>query len=119
MENLYRALALLCALLHFGFMVLEMGFWTKPLGLKIFHLTQTQAEASKVLAFNQGLYNGFLAAGIIWGFLAHQYEIHLYFLVCMIIAGIVGAVTAAPGIFFVQALPAILTLLVLFTLTWA
>ena len=119
MENLYRGLVILCTFLHLCFLALEMFFWTKPLGLKVFDLTPAMAEQTKTLAFNQGLYNGFLAAGLIWGFVAGEYEIHLFFLVCMVIAGIVGALTASPSIFFVQALPAILALSVLLLMTLA
>lgn len=103
-------MVLLCALSHIGFMILEMFLWTRPIGLKIFHMTPEAAEATKVLASNQGLYNGFLAAGLLWGFLGRNYEIHLFFLICILIAGIWGGLTASPTIYFVQALPALITL---------
>ncbi len=96
------------ALLHVYFMVLEMFFWTKPAGLKAFGRTPQQAEDSKVLAANQGLYNGFLAAGLAWGLLLGPAGTHIkiFFLACVLIAGIYGAATASRKILFVQALPA-------------
>ncbi|WP_255589927.1 DUF1304 domain-containing protein [Marinicella meishanensis] len=105
----------LVALLHLYFMVLEMFFWTKPLGLKAFGLTQEQADQSQTLAANQGLYNGFLAAGLIWGLWlgAAGFHIKLFFLTCVLIAGIYGAVTANRKILFVQALPAAVGLILL------
>ena len=97
----------LVAILHLYFMVLEMYFWDKPLGRKAFHLTPEFAAASKSLAANQGLYNGFLAAGLVWGLLPgdHGHAIKLFFLGCVVIAGIFGAVTANKKILFVQAVP--------------
>jgi putative membrane protein len=96
------------ALLHVYFMVLEMYFWDKPLGRRAFGLTPEFAAASKSLAANQGLYNGVLAAGLVWGLLsgAAGHSIQLFFLGCIIIAGIFGALTASRKILFVQALPA-------------
>lgn len=100
------ALALV-ALLHLYFLVLEMFFWTKPLGRKVFGLTAEFAEASKALAANQGLYNGFLAAGLLWGLWlgAGGKQISLFFLGCVIVAGVFGALTASRKILYVQALP--------------
>ena len=89
-----NALVLLVALLHVWFMVLEMYFWTKPLGRKAFGLTKESAEATKVMAQNQGLYNGFLAAGLIWGVISNIHDVKIFFLGCVIVAGIVGAFTA-------------------------
>lgn len=99
-------------LLHVYFLVLEMFLWTKPAGLRAFGLTPERAEASKVLAANQGLYNGFLAAGLFWSLLAgnHGFMIAVFFLTCVIIAGIFGAVTANRKILYVQALPALVAL---------
>lgn len=101
------------ALLHIYFLVLEMFLWTKPAGLKAFGLTPERAEASKVLAANQGLYNGFLAAGLIWSLLAasHGFMIAVFFLSCVIVAGVYGAATANRKILFVQALPALIALI--------
>jgi putative membrane protein len=103
----------LVALLHLGFLVLEMFLWTTPFGLRTFNMTPEVAASSKVLAANQGLYNGFLAAGLVWGLLARENgtAIKVFFLACVIVAGIFGAATAKPTILFVQALPAALALL--------
>jgi putative membrane protein len=101
------------ALLHVAFLVLEMFLWTKPFGRKTFGLTRELAEASKGLAANQGLYNGFLAAGLIWGVLAGQggFAIKVFFLGCVIVAGIFGAITAKRSILFVQAIPGLVALM--------
>jgi putative membrane protein len=113
MYILANALLAIVALLHVYFMVLEMFFWTKPLGLRAFGLTAEFAESSKTLAANQGLYNGFLAAGLAWGLIAGPggFSIKIFFLVCVLIAGLYGAATANKKILFVQALPAALALL--------
>lgn len=109
-------LVALVAALHIGFLVLEMFLWTTPFGLRTFNLTPEFAAASAPLAANQGLYNGFLAAGLIWGLLAREsaFAIKVFFLVCVIVAGVFGAATAKGTILFVQALPAAIALLVLF-----
>src|SRR5258706_7947141 len=99
----------LVALLHAYFLVLEMFFWDKPRGLKTFGLTQEFATASKSLAANQGLYNGFLAAGLIWGLFAGD-PVKIFFLACVIVAGAFGAATANVKILWVQALPAAIAL---------
>ena len=98
----------LVALLHIYFLVLEMFLWDKPAGLKAFGQTLEAAKASKVLAANQGLYNGFLAAGLIWGLAsgADGTPIKVFFLGCVLVAGVFGAATASRKILFVQALPA-------------
>lgn len=100
------------ALLHGYFLVLEMFLWTRPIGLKTFGQTKASAEATRVLAANQGLYNGFLAAGLIWGLSLGQegFGVKFFFLVCVMIAGVYGAATANRKILFVQALPAALGL---------
>ena len=97
----------LVALLHVYFLVLEMYFWDKPLGRRTFGLTPEFAAASKSLAAHQGLYNGFLAAGLVWGLLLGEagYSIKLFFLGCVVVAGIFGALTANRKILWVQALP--------------
>jgi putative membrane protein len=97
------------ALLHLGFLVLEMFLWTKPFGRRTFGLSRELAEATKGLAANQGLYNGFLAAGLLWGLAAGD-AVKIFFLACVIVAGIFGAITAKRSILFVQALPGILAL---------
>lgn len=110
---LATALVMLVALLHVYFLVLEMFLWTRPLGLKVFRQSLEKAEQSKALAANQGLYNGFLAAGLVYGVAAGSREFEMFFLGCVIIAGIYGAVTVSRRIFFVQAVPAILAMTVL------
>jgi putative membrane protein len=98
----------LVALLHVYFLVLEMFLWDKPLGLRVFGQTKEAAAASKVLAANQGLYNGFLAAGLFWGLSlgTSGSSIKIFFLCCVLIAGLYGAATASRKILFVQAAPA-------------
>lgn len=104
----------LVAAIHVYILVLEMYLWDKPAGLRAFGQSLEQARASKTLAANQGLYNGFLAAGLIWGLLAdHGFHIEIFFLTCVIIAGIYGAVTANRKILWVQAMPAIIALVLL------
>jgi putative membrane protein len=112
MTTVANITVLLVALLHLYFLVLEMFFWEKPLGLRTFGLDPEFAKASKVLAANQGLYNGFLAAGLVWGFSlgASGTAIKIFFLACVITAGVFGALTASRKILFVQALPAVLAL---------
>lgn len=102
----------LVAILHFWFLVLEMFLWTRPLGLKTFRLTPEFAEASKALAANQGLYNGFIAAGLGWGLVlgAAGKPITVFFLGCVIVAGVFGGFTASRKIFWVQALPGLVAL---------
>lgn len=110
MSMIAIVLILLVALLHLYFLVLEMFLWTKPLGLKIFRLTREAAEQSKVLAANQGLYNGFLAAGLVWAAVTQQRNVALFFLGCVVVAGVYGAATVNRRIFFVQALPALVAI---------
>jgi len=100
------------AILHLLFLVLEMFFWTKPLGLRIFGLKRELAEQTAALAANQGLYNGFLAAGLVWGLVSRENStaISVFFLSCVIIAGIFGALTAKRSILFIQAVPAAIAL---------
>ena len=102
----------LVALLHVWFLVLEMFLWDKPAGLRAFGQTLEAAQASKVLAANQGLYNGFLAAGLFWGLGlgAAGTGVKVFFLACVIVAGVFGAATASRKILFVQALPAAVAL---------
>ena len=114
MRVVANILVALVAALHTGFLVLEMFLWTTPFGLKTFNMTAEVAASSAVLAANQGLYNGFLAAGLVWGLFAktNATSIKVFFLGCVILAGVFGAATAKPSILFVQALPAALALLV-------
>ena len=103
----------LVSLLHAGFMILEMFFWGKPLGpLKIGPDEPAIAATSKILAANQGLYNGFLAAGLIWGLFAGD-AVKIFFLSCVIIAGLFGAFTISKRIFYIQALPALIGVVIL------
>lgn len=105
----------LIALLHLWFLILEMFLWTRPSGRKAFGLSQEFAEQSKALAANQGLYNGFLVAGLVWGlWLGHDgLDIKLFFLGCVLVAGIFGGITAARKILWIQALPAAIAMLLL------
>ena len=105
-------LVFIVAVLHLGFLALEMFIWTKPFGRRTFNLTPEFAQASKTLAANQGLYNGFLAAGLIWSLFlgVNGFEVKVFFLVCVVIAGIFGAFTASRRILFLQALPAMIAL---------
>ena len=98
----------LVAALHVYFLVLEMFLWDKPAGLRAFGQTLEAATASKVLAANQGLYNGFLAAGLAWGLMLGPdgFGVKVFFLACVLVAGLYGAATASRKILFVQALPA-------------
>ena len=100
------------AISHVGILILEMFFWNHPIGQKIFSMTPEVAESSSVLAMNQGLYNGFLAAGLFWGLFANRVEIKLFFLSCVIVAGIFGGITAKTSILFTQGLPALLAFVV-------
>ena len=105
-------LVALVAIEHIYILVLEMFLWTRPAGLRAFGLTPEFAEQTAVLAANQGLYNGFLAAGLIWGLLRKDdgVSIRVFFLGCVIVAGVFGALTAKPSILYVQAAPALLAL---------
>lgn len=103
---------LLVAALHVYFLVLEMFLWTRPLGLKTFRNTLQKAEVTRVLAANQGLYNGFLAAGILVGLAMAQPALVTFSLACVVVAGVYGAFTVSRRIFAVQALPAVLALVV-------
>lgn len=110
MKSYVKYAALFIALVHIGFLILEMYYWTRPFGLKTFDMTPQIAADSAVLAANQGLYNGFLAAGLIWGALSNKRDVVIFFLCCVIVAGVFGAATAKPTILLVQALPAAIAL---------
>jgi putative membrane protein len=103
----------LVALLHLAFLVLEMFLWTKPFGMKVFRNTPEKAQLTKVLAANQGLYNGFLAAGLAWGLAAGLQDVKLFFLACVIVAGAYGAWSVNRRILWIQAAPAALALVLL------
>ena len=117
MNWIANLLVALVAALHVYFLILEMFLWTKPLGLKTFRNSPQKAQESAVLAANQGLYNGFLAAGLIWGLVqavpAFAFQIKVFFLLCVIVAGVYGAATVSRRILYVQAAPAALALILL------
>jgi putative membrane protein len=108
MSMIANVVVALVALLHLYFLMLEMFLWDKPAGLRAFGQTLEAARASKVLAANQGLYNGFLAAGLIWGLTLGPAgtSVKVFFLSCVLIAGLYGAATASRKILFIQAIPA-------------
>jgi putative membrane protein len=112
-----NSLVALVAALHIYFLVLEMFLWTKPLGLKTFRNSIAKAADSAVLAANQGLYNGFLAAGLVWGLVQSvpdfAFQIKIFFLLCVITAGVYGAITVSRRILYVQAAPAAVALILL------
>ena len=112
MNIVANILVFLVAISHVGILILQMFFWNHPVGQKIFSMTPEVAESSSVLAMNQGLYNGFLAAGLFWGLFANRVEIKLFFLSCVIVAGIFGGITAKTSILFTQGLPALLAFVV-------
>ncbi len=95
----------LVAALHLWFLVLEMFLWTKPAGRRVFGTDADFAERTKALAGNQGLYNGFLVAGLVWGLVADKTDVQLFFLACVIVAGLYGAATVNRRILLVQAVP--------------
>ena len=112
MNTIANIAVALVALLHLYFLVLEMFFWEKPLGLRVFGLTPEFAKASRALAANQGLYNGFIVAGLVWGLSlgAAGDSIKIFFLGCVIVAGIFGTLTANRKILWVQAFPGAIAL---------
>ena len=114
MKKAAAVLVALVAIEHLYILVLEMFLWTEPAGLRAFGLTPEFAEQTAALAANQGLYNGFLAAGLIWGLMRKEdgIAIRIFFLSCVVIAGVFGGLTAKPSIFYVQAAPALIALVV-------
>ena len=113
MHSVATGLVVLIGVVHVYFLVLEMFLWTTPFGLRTFGRPREEMESSKVLAGNQGLYNGFLAAGLFWAAFAsgaEGRELRLFFLGCVLVAGVYGGATAARKILFVQALPAAIAL---------
>lgn len=115
MALIANLLILLVALLHLYFLVLEMFLWDKPKGMKAFGLTPQKAAETKVLAANQGLYNGFLAAGLLWGLYQGDagFDFKVFFLLCVVAAGVYGAMTVSRKILYIQALPAAVALALL------
>jgi putative membrane protein len=116
MNILAQVIVGLVALLHIYFLVLEMFLWDKPAGMRAFGQTPERAAATKVLAANQGLYNGFLAAGLIWGLWLgpEGFGVKVFFLGCVLVAGLYGAATASRKILYVQALPAAVGLVLVY-----
>ena len=102
------------AVLHIGFLVLEMFLWDHPVGRRSFKMTPEYSKESATLAANQGLYNGFLAAGLIWGLVIGDAAVKIFFLLCVLIAGIYGGFTAKRSILYMQALPALFALVAVF-----
>ena len=114
MKILGNILVILVAALHSCFLVLEMFLWNGPIGQRVFSMTQEFSSQSAVLAANQGLYNGFLAAGLMWGLAAGRRDVKVFFLMCVIAAGIYGGLTANLAIIYMQSAPALLALVVVF-----
>lgn len=118
MQNVVSLFVALVAIEHLYFLVLEMFLWTKPKGRKIFGLTEQFANDSKALAANQGLYNGFLAAGLLWSLIQpdanFSHQLQLFFLGCVIVAAVYGGATVKRTILFVQGVPALITLALIF-----
>lgn len=108
MRVIANVLTGLVAVSHVGILVLEMFFWDHPVGRRIFGMTPEVSASSAVLAMNQGLYNGFLAAGLFWGLLAKRRDVTLFFLGCVVVAGIFGGLTAKTSILLTQALPGLI-----------
>ncbi len=115
METAGNIVAGVVAFLHAYFLVLEMFLWDKPTGLRVFGHTKEDAQRTRVLAANQGLYNGFLSAGLVWGLILGSagFDVKIFFLSCILVAGIYGAATASRKILFFQALPAAIGLALL------
>ena len=114
MHILAIILVVLVAVLHLGFLALEMFFWDHPFGRKRFGMTPEYSKASASLAANQGLYKGFLAAGLIWGLVSASTPVQIFFLVCVVIAGIYGGLTARRTILYIQAIPGLLALIAVY-----
>ncbi|MGZ3775386.1 MAG: DUF1304 domain-containing protein [Pseudobdellovibrionaceae bacterium] len=117
MTHLEFILIVLIALLHIFFLILEMFLWTKPFGLMVFNQTSERAKSSAILAANQGLYNGFLAAGLLWSLVQPEpsfaFQLKCFFLTCVIAAGFYGGYSVNRKIILIQALPAIVAFVVI------
>ena len=114
MNLIANILVVLVAVLHLGFLALEMFFWDHPFGRKRFGMTPEHSKASASLAANQGLYNGFLAAGLIWGLVTSNTPVQLFFLICVVVAGVYGGLTTRRTILYIQALPGLLALITVY-----
>jgi len=119
MEILIKSLITIIAILHAYFLILEMYLWDKSVGLKIFRMSIEKAKETKALALNQGLYNGFLVAGLIWSLIESNLifanALQYFFLCCVFIAGIVGGLSVNKRIFLIQGMPALITLILKLT----
>ena len=111
MKLLATILVLFVAISHVGILMLEMFYWDHEVGRKVFAMTAEQSANTAILAMNQGLYNGFLAAGLFWGVITKRFDVKVFFLACVIVAGVFGAATAKESILFTQAMPAAIALL--------
>lgn len=120
MDVLVNLLTAFVAFQHFAFMILEIFYWNKPLGMKVFRLEKNFADQSAALASNMGIYNGFLASGLVMTLITshtvESYSYRIFFLVCVFVAGVFGAITVNRRILFIQGVPALLTL-ILFLMT--
>ena len=114
MSLVANILVVLVAILHIGFLALEMFFWDHPFGRKRFKMTPEYSKASASLAANQGLYNGFLAAGLTWGLVTSNTPVQIFFLICVLVAGIYGGLTTRRTILYIQALPGLLALIAVY-----
>jgi len=110
MQFAARIAVAVVALLHLGILLLEMFLWNTPTGHRIFAMTPEVAASSQVLAMNQGLYNGFLAAGLGWGLVANRRDVMLFFLACVVVAGVFGGITTKASILVTQSLPAVVAI---------
>jgi putative membrane protein len=111
MKIIANLLTAFVAIEHVGILILEMFFWNHPVGQRIFGMSPEVSAASETLAANQGLYNGFLAAGLFWGLIENRRDLKLFFLICVVIAGIFGGLTAKTSILYTQATPAAIALI--------
>ncbi|MDP2331249.1 MAG: DUF1304 domain-containing protein [Reyranella sp.] len=111
MRMISLLLVVFVALSHVGIMILEMFYWNHPVGRQIFDMTPELSASTAILAANQGLYNGFLAAGLIWGLVSGRRDVKVFFLACVVAAGVYGGLTAKMSILYTQGLPALLALL--------
>lgn len=114
MKTLAAIVVAFVAIEHLGILVLEMFFWDHEIGREVFSMTAEESALTKTLAANQGLYNGFLAVGLLWGLIAAKRDVIIFFLLCVIVAGVFGAATAKPSILFTQGAPALLALILTF-----
>lgn len=114
MKIIAAILVLFVAISHVGILVLEMFYWDHDVGRRVFSMTVEQSAMSKVLAMNQGLYNGFLAAGLFWGLISKRFDVKVFFLICVVTAGVFGAATAQGTILFTQAMPAAIALIAVY-----